>query len=171
LRIAGVARRALADAGFAVEYIMQALKASAAPPDSLVLTGAAGTEVVTTLARPDLGVLLVLQWILPWAPLQNDSGGQLALGKLARCLQADSVSRDYKFPSMTPRPEHRGRSTAHRFGRRAGWHAKTDRRTNVGDDGRRRANPGRGRSSDSRTGRPQARIRSTVRCLRAPCWR
>ncbi|WP_316189800.1 hypothetical protein [Bradyrhizobium sp. SZCCHNS1054] len=98
-RIAGVARRALADAGFPVEYVMQALASTSAPkPESLVLTGAGVTEVVTTQAKPDLGVPLVMQWILPWAPLQNDPGGVNALGALAHCPQADdSTDRSYKI--------------------------------------------------------------------------
>ncbi|XUJ32221.1 hypothetical protein ACQ5SK_26645 [Bradyrhizobium japonicum] len=58
VRIAGVVRRALADAGFPVEYVMQALKGTVAP-DSLVLTGAALTEVVTSLETPNRGVVLV----------------------------------------------------------------------------------------------------------------
>ncbi|UGY02528.1 hypothetical protein [Bradyrhizobium quebecense] len=94
IRIAGVARRALADAGFPVEYVMQALKASA-PKPSLVLTGAAVTEVVTSATKPDLGVPLVLQWILPWAPLKNDADGKDTLGVLSSCPQTDDKVRTY----------------------------------------------------------------------------
>ncbi|MGJ4912966.1 hypothetical protein [Bradyrhizobium oligotrophicum] len=94
IRIAGVARRALADAGFPVEYVMQALKAST-PKPSLVLTGAAVTEVITSAAKPDLGVPLVLQWILPWAPLKNDADGKVALGVLSSCPQTDDKVRTY----------------------------------------------------------------------------
>ena len=101
VRIAGVVRRALADAGFPVEYVMQALKASDAPPESLVLTGAALTEVVTSIEKPEKGVALAPQWILPWAPLPDsvdrgaDQKGQLALGALKDCPQTDPNKRVY----------------------------------------------------------------------------
>ena len=75
IRIAGVVRRSLADAGFPVRHILQAIHTAVDPP-SLVLAGAAVIEVVTSppLAgggpihdRSGLGVTLVPQWILPWA--------------------------------------------------------------------------------------------------------
>jgi hypothetical protein len=97
IRIAGVARRALADAGFPVEYVMQALKTSTAPPGSLVLTGAAVTEVVTSTVKPSHGVPLVLQWILPWAPMTSDPDGRIALDRLGSCPQADHVPRIYNI--------------------------------------------------------------------------
>ena len=100
IRIAGVVRRALADAGFPVEYIMQALKGTTAP-DSLVLTGAALTEVVTSLETPNKGVVLIPQWILPWAPLTSATGGdpygETALGALKACPQTQSDGSEVAY--------------------------------------------------------------------------
>ncbi|WP_315827142.1 hypothetical protein [Bradyrhizobium sp. SZCCHNG3015] len=98
--IAGVVRRALADAGFPVEYIMQALKGTTAP-DSLILTGATLTEVVTSQETPNKGVVLVPQWILPWAPLSSAPGGdphgETALGALKACPQTQSDGSDFVY--------------------------------------------------------------------------
>lgn len=113
VRIAGVVRRALADAGFPVEYVMQALKGTVAP-DSLVLTGAALTEVVTSLETPNRGVVLVPQWILPWSPLSSspggDANGEAALGALKACPQTHTDNGDrvynialYDATAGTPR--------------------------------------------------------------------
>jgi hypothetical protein len=113
VRIAGVVRRALADAGFPVEYVMQALKGTVAP-DSLILTGAALTEVVTSLETPNRGVVLVPQWILPWAPLSGspsgDANGAAALGVLKSCPQTHNDNGDsvynidlYDATAGTPR--------------------------------------------------------------------
>ena len=100
IRIAGVVRRELADVGFPVEYIMQALKGTTAP-DSLVLTGAALTEVVTSLETPNKGVVLIPQWILPWAPLTSATGGdpygETALGTLKACPQTQSDGSEVAY--------------------------------------------------------------------------
>ncbi|WP_246297595.1 hypothetical protein [Tardiphaga robiniae] len=113
VRIAGVVRRALADAGFPIEYVMQALRGTVAP-DSLILTGAALTEVVTSLETPNQGVILVPQWILPWAPLSGspsgDANGAAALGILKSCPQTHNDNGDsvynialYDATAGTPR--------------------------------------------------------------------
>jgi len=101
LRIAGLARRALANAGFPVRSILKAIK-NAYPtldnvPPSLVLTGARMTEVVTGMRpvgltkKTEIGVVLVPQWILPWAQAGDDS----KIGPLADCPQIDAVKRTY----------------------------------------------------------------------------
>ena len=103
LRIAGVVRRALANAGFPVRAILKAIK-DAYPtldnvPPSLVLTGARVTEVVTgtpTLGlkgKTEIGVTLVPQWILPWA--QADAASNI--GPLAACPQIDAATRTYRI--------------------------------------------------------------------------
>jgi hypothetical protein len=103
VRIAGVVRRALADAGFPTQRIMDILALPTPPvtqlPQSLVLTGAAVTEVVTHPADHDnpvaSGVTMVPQWILLWAAPPNPSSDWL--GNLAKCPQSDTQGRSYQI--------------------------------------------------------------------------
>lgn len=103
VRIAGVVRRTLADAGFPVRRILKAIAGEEHPPRSLVLAGAAVTEVMTKSPgeRADgagLGLAMIPQWILPWA-IREDTGqmdGPYAdLGGLARIPQVDLAERIY----------------------------------------------------------------------------
>lgn len=104
IRIAGVVRRALAEAGFPTRPILQRIfndydKRPDDVPPSLVLTGSCVTEAVTGrqqvgLRCAEIGVSFVPQWILPWAQVNADD--QPDIGSLAACPQVDdTATRDY----------------------------------------------------------------------------
>ena len=101
IRIAGVVRRALAQAGFPTRPILQRLsKDYGANPDgapaSLLLAGSCLTEAVTGtqpagLRVAEVGVSFLPQWILPWAP----AAGKPTIGPLTACPQVDDNVRLY----------------------------------------------------------------------------
>ncbi|MER9278420.1 hypothetical protein [Mesorhizobium sp. M0522] len=114
VRIAGVVRRALANAGFPVGAILDAINqaypepAEVAPgnppppdpiPSTLVLTGSCVTEVATGMlavgrsGQAEIGVSFVPQWILPWA----QANGAPGIDPLDDCPQIDSATRSYKI--------------------------------------------------------------------------
>jgi hypothetical protein len=102
IRIAGVVRRALANAGFPVRAILKAVSLAYPAldnvPPSLVLTGSSVTEVVLDsklVGHPgkQAGVSFVPQWILPWA----QANGKPTIAPLDNCPQIDLSSHDYKI--------------------------------------------------------------------------
>lgn len=104
VRIAGVVRRALGNAGFPVRAILAAVKAVYPKiedvPPALLLTGSSLMEVVTGTERAGLnvsvqtGVTLVPQWILPWAKAAT---GQPGIKPLDACPQLASDLRRYRI--------------------------------------------------------------------------
>lgn len=107
IRIAGVVRRALANAGFPVHAIMSAVQNEYPKnedldqvPPALLLTGSSVTEIVTGAlpigldGKREMGVTLVPQWILPWAQLAN---GTPSIGPLNDCPQIAASERTYRI--------------------------------------------------------------------------
>ncbi|UVK55361.1 hypothetical protein DBIPINDM_001869 [Mesorhizobium sp. AR02] len=103
IRIAGVVRRALAQAGFPTRPILQKIfndydRSPDKVPESLVLTGSCLTEAVTDrqqagLRIAEIGVSFVPQWILPWA--QSNADDLPDIGSLAACPQVDDTTSRY----------------------------------------------------------------------------
>jgi len=107
IRIAGVVRRALANAGFPVRAILAAVRSKYPKvkdleqvPPALLLTGSCVTEVVTGTqavglnAGREIGVILVPQWILPWAQVGDDTP---SIAPLNDCPQIAASTRMYKI--------------------------------------------------------------------------
>lgn len=107
VRIGGVVRRSLANAGFPVRAILEAVR-NKFPRDAdlkqvppvLLLTGSSVTEVVTGTwpvglhGKTEIGVTLVPQWILPWAQVADDTP---SIAPLNNCPQIAASSRVYKI--------------------------------------------------------------------------
>ncbi|MGY8632550.1 hypothetical protein RAD15_08645 [Bradyrhizobium sp. 14AA] len=98
IRIAGVVRRALANAGFPVRAILEQVRNSyprddSPVPNSLLLTGSSVTEAVTTSAEFEFGVSFVPQWILPWA----QTGNEPTIAPLDKCPQAGTALSQYSI--------------------------------------------------------------------------
>lgn len=107
IRIAGVVRRAFANAGFPVRTILAAVQKKYPQkkdldkvPPSLLLTGSCVTEIVTGAlpvglgGRREIGVTLVPQWILPWA---QSVDGAPSIGPLNDCPQIAANARTYRI--------------------------------------------------------------------------
>ncbi|MER8607336.1 hypothetical protein NKH48_27125 [Mesorhizobium sp. M1233] len=111
IRVAGVVRRTLANAGFPVRRILAAVHqtypGSAEAPKHLVLTGAAVTDVVippAALGEPPagerrewpMGVTVMPQWVLPWvAP--PDGEPPESIKPLGLIRQVDDQPQSYEI--------------------------------------------------------------------------
>ncbi|MBI2740129.1 MAG: hypothetical protein HYX38_26735 [Rhodospirillales bacterium] len=109
VRIAGVVRRTLAEAGFPSRLILDAVRSAAPSAAALVLAGAAVLEVRLPGGDGyDRGVTLVPHWILPWS-----AGGDLA--GLAHCPQSDGSYRIAAYDAASGLPRRLDGATASAF--------------------------------------------------------